>query len=158
MTEFAFRLPSIGSNLVEAEIVTWLVQVGEEVAKDQPLVEVETEKSTIDLASPLAGTLLSVGAEEGERLRVGDVLAVIDGDTSELSSVAEAPTQTAVATETPVMMGDPALARPASAGGGVRATPQVRRLARELGVDVEAVPASGPGGVVTGDDVRAAAG
>ena len=72
-----FRLPDIGEGLTEAEVVKWLVQVGEEVAADQPVVEVETDKAVVEIPSPYAGVVLEHGAGEGEILEVGAVLVVI---------------------------------------------------------------------------------
>ena len=72
-----FRLPDIGEGLTEAEIVRWLVQVGERVEADQPIVEVETDKAVVELPSPYAGIVLEHGGAEGETLDVGSILVVI---------------------------------------------------------------------------------
>jgi len=72
-----FRLADIGEGLTEAEIVRWLVQVGDEVAVDQPVVEVETAKSVVELPSPFAGTVLHLGAPDGGVLEVGELVAVV---------------------------------------------------------------------------------
>ncbi|MEC8919496.1 MAG: biotin/lipoyl-containing protein, partial [Actinomycetota bacterium] len=73
-----FLLPDIGEGLEEAEVVEWLVAVGDVVARDQPLVEVLTDKASSELPSPVAGTVLRLGAAEGERIQVGEVLIEID--------------------------------------------------------------------------------
>jgi pyruvate dehydrogenase E2 component (dihydrolipoamide acetyltransferase) len=78
---FEFRLPDIGEGLTEAEVVEWLVGEGQEVALDQPLVQIETDKAVTDIPSPRAGVLLR-GAPAGSVVRVGEVLAVI-GETGE---------------------------------------------------------------------------
>ena len=75
---FIFRLPDIGEGLEEAEIVEWFVAIGDEVLRDQPLVEVLTDKASSELPSPVAGTVLLLGANEGTRLQVGEVLIEID--------------------------------------------------------------------------------
>ena len=126
-----FRLPDLGEGLEEAEVVEWLVAEGAVVERDQPLVAVSTDKAVVELPSPMAGRVCRRFGSAGERLRVGDVVAVIE----ELAAVgAAAPAQR------------PAL-RP-------RAAPSVRRLAVELGVDLQAVVATGPQGRILADDVR----
>ena len=87
---FTFRLPDIGEGLDEAEIVEWFVAIGDEVLRDQPLVEVLTDKASSELPSPVAGTVLLLGADEGTRLRVGEVLIEID-DGSAAPRVASEP-------------------------------------------------------------------
>ncbi len=90
---FIFRLPDIGEGLEEAEIVEWFVAIGDEVLRDQPLVEVLTDKASSELPSPVAGTVLLLGANEGTRLQVGEVLIEID-DGSTTPRVADEPTST----------------------------------------------------------------
>ncbi|GIT46485.1 MAG: hypothetical protein Ct9H300mP12_10700 [Acidimicrobiales bacterium] len=87
---FIFRLPDIGEGLEEAEIVKWFVAIGDEVLRDQPLVEVLTDKASSELPSPVAGTVLLLGANEGTRLQVGEVLIEID-DGSTAPRVADEP-------------------------------------------------------------------
>jgi pyruvate dehydrogenase E2 component (dihydrolipoamide acetyltransferase) len=152
---YEFKLPDLGEGLTEGEIAGWLVSEGDEVAEDQPLVEIQTDKTTVEIPSPAAGTVTKILVEEGATVPVGTVLVVIGGDGSapadERQPRAEpAPQQeaSAAATATP---------RAAPTGGRVRATPLVRRVADELGVDLESVPGTGPQGRVTEDDVRSAA-
>src|SRR5262245_2741430 len=83
-----FRLPDIGEGLAEAEVVEWLVDVGGEVAADQPLVQVETDKAVTDIPAPRAGVLLHRGGEAGDVVKVGAILAVI-GDPGEVWSGGE---------------------------------------------------------------------
>jgi pyruvate dehydrogenase E2 component (dihydrolipoamide acetyltransferase) len=132
-----FRLPDLGEGLEEAEVVEWLVAEGAVVARDQPIVAVSTDKAVVELPSPVAGRVSRRLGAAGERLRVGDVIAVIE----ELAAVAM-PASAAEAAP-------PAL-RP-------RAAPAVRRLAVELGVDLQTVAATGPDGRILADDVRRAA-
>jgi pyruvate dehydrogenase E2 component (dihydrolipoamide acetyltransferase) len=142
-----FKLPDVGEGVAEGELVRWLVEEGEEVDEDQPLAEVETDKALVDLPSPFAGTVTERHVEEGEMVPVGTVIVSVDvgGDADENGGAPDA-APTAAAPE-----GD---SRP---GGRVFAAPSTRRLARELGVDVDGVDGSGPGGRVTDADVRAAA-
>ena len=134
-----FRLPDLGEGLMEGEVARWLVSEGQEVAEDDPLVEIQTDKTTVEIPSPAAGTVARILVEEGRVVPVGTVLVVIGEDG-------------AVAEEQP-------RAEPAPPDGGrVRATPLVRRVAQELGVDLADVEASGPQGRITEDDVRRTAG
>ena len=126
---YEFKLPDLGEGLTEGEIARWLVAEGDEVAEDDPLVEIQTDKTTVEIPSPAAGPVTRILVAAGQVVPVGTVLVVIGGD-----SAAPPPAPR------------------------VQATPLVRRLAQELGVDLAAVTASGPGGKVTESDVRAAAG
>jgi pyruvate dehydrogenase E2 component (dihydrolipoamide acetyltransferase) len=146
---YEFKLPDLGEGLSEGEIARWLVEEGQEIAEDDPLVEIATDKTTVEIPSPAAGVVAKILVAAGEIVPVGTVLVVIGGN-----GVAD----TAQEQPTPVQ----SLARPPRAvpsrGEKVRATPLVRRLAQELGVDLSAVAASGPQGRITEDDVKAAAG
>jgi pyruvate dehydrogenase E2 component (dihydrolipoamide acetyltransferase) len=132
-----FVLPDIGEGLTEAEIVAWHVAVGDDVATDQVLVEVETAKAVVDIPSPHAGVVLYLGGAEGDTVDVGAVLVVI-GEAGE--------------TWEPAGTGAP------PAEESVRAMPAVRKLADSLGVDLATVAGSGPGGSITRADIEAAAG
>ncbi len=143
MSTLEFRLPDLGEGLERAEIVGWLVEEGATVARDQPLVAVSTDKAVVELPSPIAGTLRSRRGAEGDTIRVGEVIAVLE------------PAAQPVAVEN----GAAAVAAPAGATAVTRprAAPAVRRLAVELGVALETVAASGPEGRILADDVRRAA-
>ena len=150
---FIFRLPDIGEGLEEAEIVEWFVAIGDEVLRDQPLVEVLTDKASSELPSPVAGTVLLLGANEGTRLQVGEVLIEID-DGSTAPRVADEPTSTQTGTANsqptePITEVTPRTARP-------KAAPATRRLALDLGVDLTRMIGTGPGGRITLDDIHAA--
>ena len=146
-----FHLPDVGEGLVEAVIVAWHVDLGENVGLDQPLVEVETDKAVIDMPSPFAGVLLYRGGEDGETIEVGSLLAVIGEPGERWEATAALPTEEPAA---PVVG-----SLPESGSGpprGPQALPMVRRLAEELGVDLAVVPGTGPLGRITEQDVRAA--
>lgn len=158
-----FLLPDIGEGLTEADIVQWLVAEGERVEADQPIVEVETDKAVVEIPSPYAGTVLRHGAAEGDTLEVGAVLVVIGeaGETvpqavADATDVAAAPPIVGTISEDAEVLD---AAKPASPprAAGVKALPVVRKVARELGVDLATVTGTGPGGQVTRDDVEAAA-
>jgi pyruvate dehydrogenase E2 component (dihydrolipoamide acetyltransferase) len=161
---FEFELPDVGEGVAEGELVEWHVAVGDHVDEDEVLAEVETDKAVVDLPSPVAGTIRELHAEEGEMVPVGNVVVTIDVDgdvpaTDESDSEEEAIADTSEGelTGTGGKSGDGET--PASGGSGrVFAPPNVRRLARELGVDIATVDGSGPGGRVTDQDVREAAG
>ncbi|HET7555758.1 MAG TPA: dihydrolipoamide acetyltransferase family protein [Gaiellaceae bacterium] len=147
---YEFKLPDLGEGLTEGEIARWLVSEGQEVAEDDPLVEVQTDKTTVEIPSPAAGKVARILVEEGKVVPVGTVLVVIGEDgaapTAEKDHQQAEPAVSAAAT-----------APSESSAGRVRATPLVRRLADELGVDVASVEATGPQGRITEEDVRRAA-
>ncbi len=148
-----FKLPDLGEGLQEAEIVAWHVGEGDHVVADQPLVSVETEKAVVEVPSPWSGRVTSLFAAPGDTVAVGADLVEIEqeigADTGTVvgSVTAAAP---APARATPA-------APPAARGPVVKATPAVRALARDLGIDLAAVTATGADGQVTREDVEAAA-
>ena len=149
---YEFKLPDLGEGLTEGEIHRWLVTEGQEIAEDDPLVEIQTDKTTVEIPSPAGGVVSRILAQEGEVVAVGKVIVVIGGD-----GAASAPADE----EQP--RAEPAAQRRATGsepqrGTTVRATPLVRRVAAELGVDLASLQGSGAGGRVTEADVRAAAG
>jgi pyruvate dehydrogenase E2 component (dihydrolipoamide acetyltransferase) len=148
---YEFKLPDLGEGLTEGEVARWLVAEGQEIGEDDPLVEIQTDKTTVEIPSPAAGKVTSILVAEGETVPVGTVLVVIGGDGA--APVGEGQPR---AEEAPQMQA--AETRPADVAQRVRATPLVRRLAQELGVDLETVAGSGPQGRVTEQDVRAGAG
>jgi len=146
---YELKLPDLGEGLTEGEIARWLVSEGQEVAEDDPLVEIQTDKTTVEIPSPAAGTVTRILVEEGRIVPVGTVLVVIGGDRDGDEPRTEAP---------PAPTGTPPPSNKVLQGGGsaVRATPLVRRIAQELGVDLATLTGSGPGGRITEDDVRGA--
>jgi pyruvate dehydrogenase E2 component (dihydrolipoyllysine-residue acetyltransferase) len=148
---YEFKLPDLGEGLTEGEVARWLVAEGDEIAEDDPLVEIQTDKTTVEIPSPTGGTVLRILVAEGQVAPVGTVLVVI-GDEGEqlLRSVESRPATNAE--PAPVVAAVPP--QPVAA---VRATPLVRRVAQELRVDLASVRGTGPGGRVTEEDVRDAA-
>lgn len=157
----AFHLPDLGEGLTEAEIVKVLVSEGDVIGEDTPLLEVETDKATVEIPSPMSGRVATIHVAPGQTVRVGAVLVTFgdDGDTRPppraRSQAAAAPDVHATAPTTATR--DTAAPAPSARQGPVPATPSTRRLARELGVDLRTVPATGAGGRVSDDDVRRAA-
>jgi pyruvate dehydrogenase E2 component (dihydrolipoamide acetyltransferase) len=149
---YEFKLPDLGEGLTEGEVARWLVSEGQDIAEDDPLVEIQTDKTTVEIPSPAAGKVAKILVGEGEVVPVGTVLVVI-GDSaapvieqkSERQPDKQTLQQTVATSEAP-------------SSGRVRATPLVRKVAQELGVDLASVDGTGPQGRITEEDVRAAAG
>jgi len=133
---YEFKLPDLGEGLTEGEIARWLVSEGQEVAEDDPLVEIQTDKTTVEIPSPAAGKVTQILVEEGKVVPVGTLLVVIGGDGA------------------PPVVEKPKPEAPAPKG---KATPLVRKIAQELGVDLESLDGTGPQGRITEQDVRSAA-
>ena len=158
-----FRLPDIGEGLTEAEIVRWLVPEGERVEADQPVVEVETDKAVVEIPSPYAGIVLRHGGAEGETVAVGEVLVVI-GEQDEAvgpdvaTEVVAPPSEAAPIVGTLSEDAEDLAARTdtGESSGSVKALPVVRKLARDMGVDLASITGSGPEGRITREDVLAA--
>lgn len=183
----SFRLPDAGEGLTEAEIVEWHVAVGDTVAVNQPIVDIETAKSLVELPSPYAGVVAQILVEVGTTVDVGVPIIVIDtdpggavapapvaGQESAVVADGEAPAKEAVLVGYGV--GEQASARRAQAPSAIPlvvtpgapvgtnepphhahalAKPPVRKLARDLGVDLDSVNPTGPGGIVTREDLLA---
>jgi len=147
---YEFKLPDLGEGLTEGEVARWLVQEGQDVAEDDPLVEVQTDKATVEIPSPASGKVARILVQEGEVVAVGTVLVVIGDEDAAISATAAPEVKKLALADAP-----PAPARPK--GAAVRATPLVRRIAAELGVDLAEVAGTGPQGRVTEEDVRNAA-
>ena len=174
---FEFQLPDVGEGIAEGEIVQWHVSVGDTVQEDQVMADVETDKAVVDLPAPVDGVVVELHAEEGEVVPVGSVVATIDvdgdgdavdaestepaesADTAGAESAGTATTDAAADAPAEPAPGEPTkdAIEAATGAGRVFAPPNVRRLARELGVDITAVEGSGPSGRITEGDVRTAA-
>lgn len=151
-----FRLPDLGSGLQEGQIVSWLVEVGQEVSTTDNLCEVETEKAVIEIPVPYAGTVLELKAAVGDAVEVGSVIAVF-GNAGEDAAAAGA---TEAAPEAPPARTEAASAAPSSADATatttrVRAMPSIRRMAKEHGIDLTSVAGSGRHGRITRKDILA---
>ncbi len=151
-----FHLPDIGEGLAEATIVHWFVDVGDRVEVDAPLVEIETDKAVVEVPSPIAGIVLHHGAEVDEVLEVEKLLAVIGEEGEEWTGGSE-PAAPPASDDAAPIVGTLDTSEVPSVASGVQALPMVRRLATDLGVDLDSVSGSGPGGRITEADVRAAA-
>lgn len=157
---FEFKLPDLGEGIHEGELLKWHVKPGDPIREDDPLVDVETDKAAVTIPSPRAGTLVSVAGSPGDTVKVGQVLAVIDESAGAVAVPVPAPSaQPAPVIPIPPPIAPPPPPVPPSAPavkreGPIPAAPAVRRLARELGVDLALVPGSGPAGRVSAEDVQ----
>jgi pyruvate dehydrogenase E2 component (dihydrolipoamide acetyltransferase) len=167
---FNFYMPDIGEGVVEGEIVAWKVKEGDRVKLDQPIVEVMTDKATVELPSPRAGTIAKINYKDGAICPVGQILVVIDEDGAAIAKPEARPAPAAHG----AVPAAAASAGSTSAGGAgsagtsgsiqvvdatagrtrVLATPATRRLARQLGVELVQVRPTGKHGRITTDDVR----
>ena len=173
-----FRLPAVGDTMVEAEIVEWLVDVGDEVSLDQVICSIETDKSVVEMTTPFVGTVIALGGEIGDLVQVGEPLIVV-GDPGESYSPEsdDAAEGTAVSSDDAsagagLTVADPAVAvdssgtaasdagagasAAASEGGAVKALPKARKLARDNNIDLATVAGTGLGGQIITADVEAA--
>jgi len=167
-----FHFPDVGEGITEGELVKWLVGEGDEVKVDQPLAEIETDKAIVEMPSPYAGVVLKLHVNDKDIIKVGDPLVTI-GTPDEAAkripaeeraaaapppSVEPSPPPAAPAVPpmpaAPVAAAAPAEAPETAAAGGALAMPKVRLLARELGLQLDAIRGTGPGGRITEEDVR----
>ena len=162
-----FRLPDIGEGVVEGEIVRWLTAEGDTLREDQPMVEVMTDKATVEIPTPRAGRVAQIMVPAGKVCAVGQVMIVIDTDgTLGQQKATDHAAASAPATPVSVAIGAPqavaatapvqVLSAAEAQGRKVLATPATRQLARNLSVEIRTLVGTGPGGRVTRDDVRRA--
>jgi pyruvate dehydrogenase E2 component (dihydrolipoamide acetyltransferase) len=151
------KLPDIGEGVAEGEVVRWLVKPGDAVKEDQPLVEVMTDKASVEIPSPRTGTIEAILVEEGAIVPVGTVLVriAVAGHSASAPPAAAGHVAAGSSAMTTATAAPPATS--AGAAPRVEATPAVRALAKGLGVALERVTGTGTGGRISADDVRAAA-
>ena len=154
MSRYVFKLPDLGEGAVDAEVVAWRVAAGEEVREDQPLVEMLTQKATVEVPAPVTGRVVSITGTPGERVAVGAELAVFE--TSGAANAA-APTQRAAPASPAQAATAPAVATPSSEADArrVATSPAIRRRAREAGIDLTTIAGTGPHGRVLLQDLEA---
>lgn len=145
---FTLTLPVIGETVTEGIVERWLKKPGDRIQKFEPIVEINTDKVNVELPSPVSGTLLEILAPEGATVPIGAPLATIEPVPGEEPEPLPGPVD---------QPSPPTVVPPAGETQRPRATPRVRRLAADLGVDLLRLTGSGPGGRITEEDVRAAA-
>ena len=150
MSRYTFRLPDIGEGIAEAEIVAWHVAVGDVVAEDGRLADVMTDKATVEMESPVAGRVVEVAGEVGNRIAIGSALVVIETE----DDVAEAPVAAlppppvvAAPAPMPAPEPEPAKADPVAREARVLASPAVRACAKDLGIELSRVQPGAEGRV-----------
>ncbi|MBI3618277.1 MAG: 2-oxo acid dehydrogenase subunit E2 [Candidatus Omnitrophica bacterium] len=165
-----FKLPAVGENITSGNIVAVLVAVGDVVKADQPLLEMETDKASLEIPSPCDGTIKEILIKKGEEVKIGQlVMRVAEGKTSGVGKTT--PKETPQSTPAASVAAAPGSPRPAPATYAARpqtaaavlpkvpmdvpAAPSVRRFAREIGINVAQVPGTGTGGRISVEDVKA---
>jgi 2-oxoisovalerate dehydrogenase E2 component (dihydrolipoyl transacylase) len=156
MVERIFALPDLGEGLEEGTVSAWLVAEGDTVDLNQPIAEIETAKAVVEMPSPFAGRIVRFHVPAGSEARVGEPLITFDVEGSAASGVEEPSRQSAPPTASVAGPGPPGR-HPTSPESRVSATPAIRRLAKDLGVDLPSVTPSGPAGRVTREDVERSA-
>jgi len=152
MGRYVFKLPDVGEGIAEAEIVAWHVKPGDRVEEDQPLIDVMTDKATVEITSPVSGTVVSIEGEAGLSAAIGSVLAVLEVEGPADSAPPPAP----ATLEPPEAQAPPEpVAAPPKIEAKPLASPAVRRRALDLGVPLQSVSGSGPAGRVTHEDLEA---
>lgn len=164
-----FKMPDLGENIESGDVVGVLVSVGETIGEDQPVIELETDKAVIEVPSSVGGTVEAIHVEEGDNAAVGQLLLTIETTASADSepavekpaAPAERPSPQAPAPPqaesipSPPAPAMPPTSQPSAPATSVPAAPSVRRLAREIGVDITQVEGHGPGGRISSEDVKA---
>jgi pyruvate dehydrogenase E2 component (dihydrolipoamide acetyltransferase) len=163
-----FKLPDLGDGVETGDVVSILVAVGDTIEVDQGVIELETDKALIEVPSEVAGTVASVNVSEGDSIPPGTVVITVDesadGAPAPVAEPEAAPepaqveTPASIPSETPAPAAETKAPAPAAStpdpDGTIPAAPATRRFARELGVNLQGVPGTGPGGRIVKDDVQ----
>ena len=145
MGRFVFKLPDVGEGTAEAEIVKWHASVGDEIQEEQPLVDIMTDKATVEIVSPVSGRITSRNGEEGSKLAVGSEFVVFEIEGGEGASEPEVSRPAAIAA--------PSKSASPAASGKMLASPAVRERSKGIGVDLATVTGTGPGGRILHGDL-----
>jgi pyruvate dehydrogenase E2 component (dihydrolipoamide acetyltransferase) len=155
-----FTLPDLGEGLQNAEIVNWLVAVGDTVALDQPIVALETAKAIVEVPSPFKGKIKQLHGRPGEVINIGAVLVEFELSEPSSNDVRDTGTVAGTVAVGNTVVDEPVVMRQATTQGQVKApiktTPAVRALAQRLNIDLSTVTPSGPGGSITAQDIETA--
>ena len=172
MATFAFALPELGESIESGDVVQVLVAVGDRIAAEQSLLEIETDKAVVEVPSPVGGSVTAIHVAAGDKAAVGQLIVTLETEAAALATdalpsveppvvaepeevtVAPSPPETPLPAETPVATPREEAPVVRQARSGAAAAPSVRRLAREIGVSIDEVPGSGPGGRVSAEDVK----
>ncbi len=148
MVDF-FRLPDLGEGVTEGIVIELTVQEGDVVEEDEDIGKVETDKALVDISSPYSGTVLRVPVSEGDEVKVGEVIIVVGEEGEEIP-------EEEMEKEEPEKIEKPAKPKPKDRGEEIKATPRVRKLAEEKGIDLTEIEGSGSGGRITEEDLERA--
>jgi pyruvate dehydrogenase E2 component (dihydrolipoamide acetyltransferase) len=166
------KLPELGENIESADIVGILVKPGDTLQLDQAIIEIETDKATVEVPSTVEGKIIEVKVNEGDEIKTGDVILMVEvdsngadkevpeeaepeaEDTASFDVFGEEPEETPEEEETPSQTAEEK-EQPSLTKGSAPASPSVRRIAREIGVDINEVVGTGPGGRILKEDVKA---
>jgi pyruvate dehydrogenase E2 component (dihydrolipoamide acetyltransferase) len=153
------KLPDLGEGVLEGEIVSWKVKAGDKLAEDQVVVEIMTDKATMEIPTHQSGVVQELLAKEGDIVKVGQVIMRLEGAAGGAVAKKSEPAPAPVKAAAPVQQAKAAPASVPSApafsnGGDIAAAPAVRKLAREMGVNLAQVRGSGPGGRILLEDVQ----
>lgn len=155
---YEFKLPDLGEGIHEGELLSWHVAEGEPIREDDPLCDMETDKAAVTIPSPRTGTVHQLGAQPGDIVSVGSVLVVIDDGSkaaeSEEGGLQSEPAAAAESADMETVTGPGPEKTAAAPHYRAVAAPATRRLAREMGIDINRVPGTGPGGRVTREDLE----
>src|SRR5579884_3051714 len=155
-----FKLPDLGEGVAEGEIIKWLVSEGQEIKEDQPMVEVMTDKATVQIPSPATGRVRQIVAKEGQTVKVGSTVVILDTDGAGNVAKTEKGSEKGVES---IKTTASQVEQPTTQRQNIElprraiATPAVRKLARDLNLDIDTIEGTGPGGRVTEEDLRRAA-
>jgi len=166
-----FKLPELGENIESADVIAVLVKAGDRIEKEQSVIEIETDKATVEVPSSVEGVVTEVLVKEGENIEVGKTLIKVDQSGEKTESVTEKPTPKEKPTvkvdadkpekvelpkdEVSELQPDENYKQPPIIKGSAPASPSVRRMAREIGININEVKGTGPGGRISMDDVKA---
>lgn len=156
MDRYVMRMPDLGEGTVSAEVIDWKVRVGDEIAEDEPLVEMSTDKAVVEVPSPVSGRVVALTGVPGDEIAVGAELAVFDtGIADAATGTDESPGPRSQTTATvPAVTGAATEAAAATAASRrILASPVIRRKARDMGLDLTTISGSGPGGRVRHEDL-----
>jgi len=153
---YEFKLPDLGEGIHEGEILKWYVSVGDAIDEDAPLVDVETDKAAVTIPSPKSGKISALNGDVGDIVNVGNVIAVIDDGTGAAAKAppAEVKEEKAPAVAKEAVEPEEVVQVEEGAKHPVPAAPATRRLAREMGVDINLIKGTGPAGRVTPEDIK----
>ncbi len=152
MGQYFFRLPDIGEGIAEAEITAWHVKPGDHVREDQPLLDVMTDKATVDMSSPVDGTVVALHGDVGAMAPVGSVLVELDVAGEAVAPPVGAARNAAAGEAKPEKK--PGLQAAAPVNADPTASPVTRRRAMEWGIELKDVPGTGPGGRILTEDLE----